>query len=181
MKKIVATCPHCVRTISEYKDFGLDPDIQVIHHAPLIDNLIASGKIKLDGGAVPPGTASAAKVVYHDPCYLSRYGQKGDITTPRRLLHEALGESPLEPERTCERSFCCGAGGAMIFAEETQGKRINRERTEELLRADATQIAVACPFCQIMVRDATGDLGRSDDVQVKDIAQFVAERIGNPA
>lgn len=181
VKKIVATCPHCVRTISEYKDFGLDPDIQVIHHAHLIDNLIASGKIKLDGGAVPLGTASTAKVVYHDPCYLSRYGEKGDITTPRRLLHEALGESPLEPERTRERSFCCGAGGAMIFAEETQGKRINRERTEELLRTDATQVAVACPFCQIMVRDATGDLGRSDDVQVKDIAQFVAERIAIPA
>jgi Fe-S oxidoreductase len=177
VKKIVATCPHCVRTISEYKDFGLDPNVQVIHHAHLIDELIASGRIKLDGNSATARSSSPEKVVYHDPCYLSRYGQKSDITTPRHLLREALGTSLLEPERTREKSFCCGAGGAMIFAEETKGKRINRERTEELLRTDATQVAVACPFCQIMVRDASSDLGRSDDIQVKDIAQFVAERI----
>jgi Fe-S oxidoreductase len=173
VKKIVATCPHCVRTISEYKDFGLDADVEIIHHSRLIDGLIASGKITLDGGE------TAANVVYHDPCYLSRYGQKDDITAPRNLLRESLGTRPLEPERTRERSFCCGAGGAMIFAEETKGKRVNRERTEELLRTDANQIAIACPFCQIMVRDATNDLGKGDDVQVKDIAQFVAERIAS--
>lgn len=172
VKKIVATCPHCVRTISEYKDFGLDANVEIIHHARLIDDLIASGKLRLDNGE-----AAAAKVVYHDPCYLSRYGQKEDITAPRNLLRQSLGTKPLEPERTRERSFCCGAGGAMIFAEETQGKRVNRERTEELLRTEANQVAVACPFCQIMVRDATNDLGKGDDVQVKDIAQFVAERI----
>lgn len=174
VKKIVATCPHCVRTISEYKDFGLDAGVQIIHHARLIDELIATGKIALDNR--PPSSAGA-KVVYHDPCYLSRYGQPGDITKPRDILHQALDTSPLEPERTRERSFCCGAGGAMIFAEETKGKRVNRERTEELLRTDASQIAVACPFCQIMVRDATNDLGRGDNVQVRDIAQYVADRI----
>ncbi|MBI5868783.1 MAG: (Fe-S)-binding protein [candidate division Zixibacteria bacterium] len=174
VKRIVATCPHCVRTISEYKDFGLDADVQVIHHARLIDDLIATRKLSLDGR---PAADKAAKVVYHDPCYLSRYGQPGDITKPRTILHQALGTSALEPERTREKSFCCGAGGAMIFAEETKGKRVNRERTEELLRTDANQIAVACPFCQIMVRDATNDLGRGDNVQVRDIAQFVADRM----
>ncbi len=173
VKKIVATCPHCVRTISEYKDFGLDADVQVIHHARLIDELITTGKIALGARTV----SESAKVVYHDPCYLSRYGQPGDITKPRTILHQALGTSALEPERTREKSFCCGAGGAMIFAEETKGKRVNRERTEELLRTDAGQIAVACPFCQIMVRDATNDLGRGDNVQVRDIAQFFADRL----
>ena len=65
----------------------------------------------------------------------------------------------------------------MIFAEETKGTRINRDRTTELLDTGADNIAVACPFCQIMVRDATADLDRSDDVKVRDIAEFVADRL----
>jgi len=170
VKKIVSTCPHCIRTLAEYKDFGLDPDVEIIHHSRLINDLIGSGKIRLSGNG------STAKVVYHDPCYLSRYGEKGDIENPRRLLAQS-GTSPLEAERTRERSFCCGAGGAMIFAEETKGKRINLERTEELLRTGADKIAVACPFCQIMIRDAAADLGRGEDVTVEDVAQFVARRM----
>ncbi|MBI3872365.1 MAG: (Fe-S)-binding protein [candidate division Zixibacteria bacterium] len=170
--RIVATCPHCVRTLSEYKDFGLDPDVEIIHHSNLINDLIGKGKITLQRDS------KIHKTVYHDPCYLSRYGEKSDIINPRQLLTEAAGGlAPLEPERTRDKSFCCGAGGAMIFAEETQGKRINRERTEELLRTGADQIAVACPFCQIMIRDATNDLGRGDQVPVLDVAQVVAERL----
>jgi len=165
VKKIVATCPHCVRTISEYKDFGLDSGIEIIHHSQLINDLVGSGKITLS-------RETGAATVYHDPCYLSRYGQPSDIDNPRELLG-----SPLEPPRTKEKSFCCGAGGGMIFAEETQGKRVNRERTEELLATGAEKIAVGCPFCQIMIRDAANDLGKGDQVPVMDVAQFVVERM----
>lgn len=166
VKKIVATCPHCVRTISEYKDLGLDPDVQIVHHTQLLSELVGAGKVALEG--------DGAQVVYHDPCYLSRYGRPGDLDNPRELLESATGHTPLEPERTREKSFCCGAGGAMIFAEETQGKRINRERTEELLKTGAKTIAVGCPFCQIMIRDAANDLGRGDEVVVRDVAEVLA-------
>jgi Fe-S oxidoreductase len=170
VKKIVATCPHCIRTLSEYKDFGLDASVQIIHHSQLINELAAAGKITV-------GNGDSSQAVYHDPCYLSRYGDSGDIRNPRKVVAIGTGQAPLEPERTRDKSFCCGAGGAMVFAEETKGKRINHERTEELLRTGAKQIGVACPFCQIMIRDGTNDLGRGDDVKVRDIAEFVAERI----
>lgn len=171
VKKIVATCPHCVRTLSEYKDFGLDPNVEILHHSRLITELIGAGKINMknDGDTLD--------TVYHDPCYLSRYGQPGDIDNPRDVVAKATGHAPKEAERTRDKSFCCGAGGAMIFAEETKGTRINRDRTTELLNTGADNIAVACPFCQIMVRDATADLNRSDDVKVRDIAEFVADRL----
>jgi Fe-S oxidoreductase len=172
VKKIVATCPHCIRTISEYRDFGLDFDVQIIHHSRLINELAAAGKLKLSE------TGDSSETVYHDPCYLSRYGDSSDIQNPRRVLTNAAGGSALlEPERTKDKSFCCGAGGAMIFAEETKGKRINHERTEELLRTGANTIGVGCPFCQIMLRDGANDLGRGDDVKVRDIAEVVAERL----
>jgi len=160
-KKIVATCPHCIRTISEYKDLGLDSGIEIIHHTQLISELVGVGKVKLN-------QETEAATVYHDPCYLSRYGKPEDISNPRALLG-----GPLEPERTREKSFCCGAGGAMIFAEETKGKRVNRERTEELLGTGAARIAVGCPFCQVMIRDATNDLGKGDEAPVLDVAQIV--------
>ena len=163
VKKIVATCPHCIRTISEYKDFGLDPGIEIVHHTQLISELVGLGRVKLTA-------ETEAATVYHDPCYLSRYGKAEDIANPRALLG-----SPLEPARTREKSFCCGAGGAMIFAEETKGKRVNRERTEELLGTGAARIAVGCPFCQIMIRDVANDLGKGDEVPVLDVAQIVAE------
>lgn len=165
VKKIVATCPHCVRTISEYKDLGLDPAVQIIHHSQLINDLVGAGKITLS-------PADGPATVYHDPCYLSRYGAAADIANPRALLG-----GPREPVRTREKSFCCGAGGAMIFAEETKGKRVNRERTEELLATGAQKIAVGCPFCQIMIRDAANDLGKGDRIPVMDVAQFVVERM----
>ena len=172
VKKIVATCPHCIRTISEYKDFGLDSGVEIIHHSRLINELAAAGKLKLTGNS------DAGKTVYHDPCYLSRYGQPGDIENPRRVIANAAGGAmPVEPERTRDKSFCCGAGGAMIFAEETKGKRINHERTEELLRTGAATIGVSCPFCQIMIRDGANDLGQGEHVKVRDIAEVVAAQL----
>jgi len=173
VKKIVATCPHCVRTISEYKDFGLDHNVEIMHHTQLISGLIGQGKITLSD------VESGDNPVYHDPCYLSRYGGEDDIDNPRAVLEAATGKDPLEPGRTRDQSFCCGAGGAMVFAEETQGTRINRDRTQELLATGANKIAIGCPFCQIMIRDAANDLGRGEDVRVEDVAQFVAARISS--
>ena len=171
VKKIVCTCPHCIWTISEYKDLGLDSDVEIIHHSQLINDLIGSGAIKLKP------EDQAAKTVYHDPCYLSRYGTSGDISNPRDVLGAANGAAPIEPGRTREQSFCCGGGGAMLFAEETEGTRINRDRAEELLANGAQKIAIGCPFCQIMIRDAVTDLDPGGHVAVEDIAQFVAARL----
>jgi Fe-S oxidoreductase len=166
-KKIVATCPHCVRTIEEYRDFGLDPAIEITHHAAFIDELTRSGALKLD--------ASGEPVTYHDPCYISRYQKPNGVEAPRRVL-EAAGATITEPRRTGSRSFCCGAGGAMVFAEETEGKRINHERVDELLETNAKTVAVGCPFCRLMVSDGLADRGH-EDVAVKDIAQITAERL----
>ena len=86
-------------------------------------------------------------------------------------------DAPPGRGRPRKEAVCCGGGGAMLCAEETEGTRINRDRTEELLATGAEKIAISCPFCQIMIRDATADLGKSNDVVVEDIAQFVAARL----
>jgi len=167
-KTIVTTCPHCLRTLSEYKELDLKSGIRIIHHTTYIEELLAAGRIKLSG-------VKGQKAVYHDPCYLSRYEGRMGRQTPRSVLH-AAGVDVLEPARTGDKSFCCGAGGAQLFNEETQGTRIPHERTEELLRTNAKEIAVACPFCPVMLRDALA-IKDIEDVAIKDIAQYVAERL----
>jgi Fe-S oxidoreductase len=81
----------------------------------------------------------------------------------------------VEPARTKDRGLCCGAGGGRMFMEERQGKRINAERTEELLGTGAETIAVACPFCMTMISD--GVKAAHSDVPVLDIAEVVAGQL----
>ena len=85
------------------------------------------------------------------------------------LIRRALPVVNLvEPRRTRDRGLCCGAGGGRMWMEERQGKRINIERTEELLATGADTIAVACPFCMTMMSD--GVKAKEANVPVLDIA-----------
>jgi len=165
---IVTTCPHCLRALNEYKELNLKPEIQIIHHSTFIEQLLAAGKIKLSGG-------HGQKAVFHDSCYLSRYEGRRGWQAPRTVLR-AAGVEVCEPERTKDKSFCCGAGGAQLFNEETQGERVPHVRTEELLRTSAKEIAAACPFCPIMIRDALA-VKDIEGIPVKDIAEYVAEQL----
>jgi Fe-S oxidoreductase len=161
VSKMVSICPHCVRTIGEdWQEFGGTFEIE--HHS----ELLARFREKLPAGGAGERTA------YHDPCYLGRY--RGVYDPPRDVL-KGFGEVR-EPERTRERSFCCGAGGGQMFLGEEKGKRINVERAEELVSTGATVIATACPFCQSMFRDALGAVTKSPP-QLLDVAQVAAARM----
>lgn len=164
--KIVTTCPHCLRTLKEYKEMGLNPDIEMVNHSHFLMELINSGKLKLNGKV-------SKDVVFHDACLLSRYGGDEDYLNPRSLIKKA-GVTIHEPERTKRKSFCCGAGGGMLFTEETEGTRINHERVDELMKSGADEVCVACPFCQMMIMDGYGDKG-VEDAKVRDVAEILAE------
>jgi Fe-S oxidoreductase len=169
VKKVVASCPHCFNTLSkEYPSLG--GNFEVIHHSQLLGRLVAEGRLRpqrLD-----------AKVAYHDPCYLGRHNQI--YGPPRSIIESVPGVSPVEMGRCKERSFCCGAGGARMWLEEHQGKRINLERTDEALATGADVVSTACPYCLIMLDDAVKERGRGDDVKVLDVAQLL-ERSMEPA
>ncbi|CAB4948124.1 unannotated protein [freshwater metagenome] len=80
--------------------------------------------------------------------------------------------------RNQERSFCCGAGGGRMWMEESTGKQVNIERSQELLRTGATKIAVACPFCYIMIDDGVKAQGvEEDEVKVADISMHILEAL----
>ncbi len=170
-KKVVSTCAHCFNTLkNEYKEFGIE--LEVVHHTQLLNRLVREGKLTpvKDGAGAHKRT-----ITYHDPCYIGRHN--GVYAPPRELLQVLPGAEVVEMERNSERSFCCGAGGARMWMEETIGERINENRTAEAVGTGADQIAVACPFCRVMLSDgltAQQDKGAArPEVEVLDVAQML--------
>ena len=165
-KRIVTTCPHCLHTIkNEYPAFG--GNYQVIHHTQLINELVGAGKISmnLEGDNM--------KVTFHDPCYLGRHNK---ITDAPRTTLESAGITTIEMPRNGAKSFCCGAGGAQMWKEEENGTaRVNESRFAEAKSTGADTVAVGCPFCLTMMNDASKADG--GNIQVKDVAEIVAERL----
>lgn len=162
--KIVTGCPHCYNSLkNEYPQFG--GNFEVVHHSEMIEDLVTSGKIELKDEEVK------SKVTFHDSCYLGRYNDIYD--SPRSPLTKIKGMDLVEMERNKDKGFCCGAGGGRMFMEETEGQRINENRTEEALKTNADTIASACPFCMTMMTDGVKSFDKQEEVEVKDIAEIV--------
>jgi len=168
-RKIVASCPHCFHTLGkEYSDLG--GKFPVVHHTELIAGLLGRGELKLRNDKM------MGKVTFHDPCYLGRHNNV--YKAPRDSLAQA-GATLLEMGRNHRNSFCCGAGGAQMWKEEEHGEQpVSVNRFNEAMRTGAEIVATACPFCAIMMKDASGN--KSDILGVKDVAQLVADMVAHP-
>ncbi|MBN1632575.1 MAG: 4Fe-4S dicluster domain-containing protein [Ignavibacteria bacterium] len=167
IKKLVTMCPHCFHSLkNEYVKFGIA--LEVVHHTEFINKLIVDGRIKTSG-------RTKEKITYHDSCYLGRYN--GIYEEPRNILKKVSGNKPTEMRRSKDSGFCCGAGGGRMFMEETEGKRVNIERTEEVIRTGATVVASACPFCMTMLSDGIKALEKTEEIKVKDISEILIENI----
>lgn len=142
--KIVTSCPHCLKTLGhDYQMMGFEAE--VVHASTLVDRL-TRGERGLDEGG------EDRAVVFHDPCYLGRYA--GETAAPRALL-ERCGAEVTEAEKHGRETFCCGAGGGLLFDDqEEQGKRVSQERFDQLVATGARTVVMGCPFCSIMLRGA---------------------------
>ncbi len=139
VSRIVASCPHCFNTLAnEYPDFG--GRYEVVHHTELLAELVRDGRLS--------PAAGEQTITYHDSCYLARHN---DVLAPPRELAAAVGQ-PIEMARSGQRTFCCGAGGAHMWMEE-RARPINEERVREAAATGADTLAVACPFCTVMLDD----------------------------
>jgi Fe-S oxidoreductase len=168
-QKIVTQCPHCFNTISnEYPQLG--GSYEVIHHSQLLEWLIAEGRLDLTDARLEE------RIVYHDSCYLGRHNDV--YLAPRRVIGSLGGVEVVEAARNGTRGMCCGAGGARMWMEETIGKKVNDERSQELIATGASRIAVACPYCYIMIDDGTKAAGKEEDeVRVGDISMHLLEAL----
>jgi Fe-S oxidoreductase len=169
VKKIVTQCPHCFNTLAnEYPQLG--GSYEVIHHSQLLDWMIAEGRLDMTDARLEE------RIVYHDSCYLGRHNDV--YLAPRRVIGSLGGVQVVEAERNGTKGMCCGAGGARMWMEETIGTKVNDERTRELIATGAERVAVACPFCYIMIDDGAKAAGKEDeDLKVGDISMHVLEAL----
>ncbi|MBC2712287.1 MAG: 4Fe-4S dicluster domain-containing protein [Desulfosarcina sp.] len=167
VKKIITACPHCLNSLKhDYPQMGGNYD--VIHHAEFIDQLVKEGKIKLK-------QSLEGALTYHDPCYLGRYNNIYD--QPRSILRSVSKGGFKELERHGRESFCCGAGGGRMWMEETIGKRIYLERSEEIVGRQVSTVAVGCPFCLTMIEDGMKEIGKEEAIKTMDIAELVGKNM----
>jgi Fe-S oxidoreductase len=167
VKKIVTACPHTYNTLkNEYPEFGLEA--QVYHHTELLDTLLQEGKLT-------PKREVKERITYHDSCYLGRYNNVYE--QPRNILRAIPGVELVEMERSKENGMCCGAGGGMMWMEETAGKRVNVARVEQAISVNPTVISSACPYCLTMISDGAKIKDIDEQVKTKDIAEILAESV----
>jgi Fe-S oxidoreductase len=161
IRRVVASCPHCFNTLAnEYPDFG--GRYEVVHHTELLAELLRDGRLA--------PARNAGSITYHDSCYLARHN---DVLGAPRELVAAVGE-PVEMRRSGRKTFCCGAGGAHMWMEE-RGRGINEERVREASETGADTLAVACPFCTVMLDD--GVKAGGSELRVADVSTLLAESL----
>jgi Fe-S oxidoreductase len=172
IRKVIASCPHCFHTIkNEYPQLG--GEYEVIHHSELLAHLLAEKKLE-------PLHPVARSFTYHDSCYLGRWN--GVYDAPRQILDAVSSANPasggvVEMDRNKEHGFCCGGGGGRMWMEESIGSRVNNNRADEILATGAEAVAVACPFCTIMVTDGIKARNAEERVQILDVAEVIAKSI----
>jgi len=176
IRKVIASCPHCFHTIkNEYPQFG--GEYEVIHHSQLLAHLIAEKKLT-------PLHPVAKSFTYHDSCYLGRWN--GEYNAPRAIVEAVLATDEeagglVEMNRSKEHGFCCGGGGGRMWMEEKIGTRVNNNRADEILATGVEAVAVACPFCTIMVTDGVKARNMEEKVQILDVAEVIAKSLPNRA
>jgi Fe-S oxidoreductase len=166
VKKIVTACPHCFNTLkNEYPSLG--GNYEVIHHSQLLAELISSGKIKASEDA------SVEQVAYHDSCYL---GRGNSIYEAPREIIAGLKKDVVELKSCRTKGLCCGAGGAQVFKEpEAGGEDVQIKRVQEMVDSGVKKVALACPFCMVMVQDGLNKVGKDTHIQVVDLAELVQQ------
>jgi len=162
--KIVTIDPHAYNIFkNEYPDFGFEAE--VYHHTQMLHDLVTSGSLQ-------PKRAINERLTYHDSCYLGRYN--GVYDPPREILQAIPGLELVEMDRSKENGMCCGAGGGLMWTEETTGNRINVARTEQAMAVEPTMISSACPFCLTMLSDGTKAKDVEQDISTMDVAEILA-------
>ncbi len=160
---VVTGCPHCYRVLKHEYEI---PGVRILHHAELLAQLVAQGRLDPSGPATEHG-----RTAYHDSCYLGRY--EGIYREPRSALGAVRGMRLVEFPRSGPDSFCCGGGGGRVFLEEPEGERINHMRTDEAIAANVETVVTACPYCMTMLSDGAKDKGEA--FTVLDLAEVLAQ------
>jgi Fe-S oxidoreductase len=166
VRKVITLSPHAFNIMkNQYQKLGYG--FEVYHYSQVLSDLIKQGKLK-------SGSLNK-KVTYHDPCYLGRHNKIYD--EPRQVLTGIKGLKLVEMERNRRDAFCCGGGSGNFITDYLAGGEDSpaRVRIREAVSTGADVLAVACPGCLVMLKEAIKADSLDDKIVVKDIATLVID------
>lgn len=159
-KTMVFSCPSCFHTWS-HEYHGID-DIRLMHSTQFLEELIHTGKIKLEKEVTQT-------VTYHDPCDLGR--ASGVYSAPRRVIRSVPGVKFVELAENSRKSLCCGGGGDMEMADPNATAAVSKNRAAQIREIGAKICATGCQQC---VRSLTnGTKAIEADIEILDVIQLV--------
>jgi heterodisulfide reductase subunit D len=166
VQTLLCSCPCCVSMMArEWPLFyGGSLPFSIRHITQYVGEAIRSGTLTFTREV-------KERVIYHDPCYLSR--GVGVIKEPREILKSIPGLTLLEFERRGKDSRCCGAGGAARKVYHENAVAIGRLSIDEAVEKKAQRLILSCPACYSKVHEAM--TGYDKQVRITDIMELVAE------
>ncbi len=157
-KIVMTNCPACAFVLKNiYSGAGISLKPQIL---TVIETI--SGALNRF-----PHASESADVIYHDPCYLSRYQKI--IAEPRKVLQK-LGYSIREYEWNGIDSECCGASVAPLFPElsfKIAERRINQMDSSTYSNR---RFFTSCPSCRRRFE-------KSLNMKIYDVADEFAKRV----
>ncbi len=164
--KIIANCPHCFNTLAnEYPDFG--GSYEVVHHSELLARLVSEGRLQ-------PARDEQLMVTYHDSCYLARHN---DVLEAPRELVAAVGTALPMARQARRRS--AAAPAARTCGWRSAPTRSTPSASVRPPRPAPDTLAVACPYCTVMLDDGVQNTG--DGLRVADVATLLVEALEPPS
>jgi Fe-S oxidoreductase len=162
-KTIVCGSPACVYTLKEtYKKYDFSLGDRVVTINEFIEPYLNNINFKIKKGI-------RTKLMYHDPCYLSRY--LGEIDLPRELISMVSGYQPMEFSSQGVRSGCSGQGGCYSVIAQDNSNEIAKIKLEEVYEKNVGTLVTQCPSCVHKFRK------NSEQLVVKDLISYLNDCI----
>lgn len=165
VKSIITVCPHGYNILkNQYQ--GLGYKFEVLHYSQILAQLAQEKKMSKAGNSL--------KVTYHDPCYLGRHNKMYE--TPRKALLSVNGLELIEMPRNRKDAFCCGGGSGNFITDYLSGGVDSpaRVRVREAAATGADILAVACPGCLVMLKEAVKTENLDEKLHVMDISTVIS-------
>ena len=159
VKELIVACSGCYRSFTEFYPEVLGKTIKVHHIVDVIAQALKEGKLKFK--------KIDSKVIYHDPCHLSR--EFGKYDSPREILSAAT-ETLVEFLNNRQAADCCGADSAVRAGFKDLSVQVALKRVDKAVdRADT--LVTSCPFCTFNLNYARRKNDR--DIEIRYITEFL--------
>jgi heterodisulfide reductase subunit D len=168
VKLLICSCPCCVNIMARDWPlyYGKELPFQIRHITQFVEEALKSGRLKFK-------RSLKERIIYHDPCYLSR--GVGVIKEPRAILGSIPEVELIEFDRHGVDTRCCGAGGAARKVFHDNAIAMGRLTVDEAVDKKADKLVLSCPACYEKVIEAMID--HDKQIKVVDIMELVAELI----